>query len=133
MATRTVFVDAAGVVQLVTMIADEPGQGPARMFTADEVAERFGFAGHFEAPLDGDPVLARLEVGDAVPVQASPGTSRVEPVPAGVVKATPAQREALDKVDRALDVARGQVVEIDVEAAPKLLELAAAEAVVDGG
>jgi len=133
MATRTVFTDAAGVVQLVVMISDERLEGPARQLSAEEVCEQFGFAAYFPTPADGDRRLLFLEVGDTVPIQASPGTARATPVAAGLVKATPAQREALDKVDRALDVARGQVVEIDVEAAPKLLELAAAEAVVDGG
>ena len=97
-------------------------------FVYTSFQERATFVSHGNtarlAKEGGDPVLARLEVGDAVPVKASPGTSRVEPVPAGVVKASPELRAELEKSEVAIDVAKGEVLRLSADEAKEVFRCA---------
>lgn len=70
---RYAFMNEAGEVLAVTVVADNPGSdGPFREMTAEEVAKAIGAAGYCLAPVD-DPIAGRVAVGDSVtlPLQAN--------------------------------------------------------------
>ncbi len=70
---RYAFMDEAGEVVAVTVVADNPGSdGPFREMTAAEVCKAIGAAGYCLAPVD-DPIAGRVAMGDSItlPPQAS--------------------------------------------------------------